>query len=95
MTNFDNLEERRVDAHLRDDARLHVYQAHIDLLIRDGREVVKEQLTLLCGVQIPDGEYELHYNWLGEPRGRMVGVVGGRLGPISAEEPVTVRLVRG
>ena len=95
MTNCDNLEERRVDGHLRDDAHLHVYQANIDLLIRDGREVVKEQLPLLCGVQIPDGDYELHYNWLGEARDRFVRIVDGRLEPISAEETLTARLLRG
>jgi hypothetical protein len=75
------LQERRVSAVLRDDARNHNYFVSLDLLIRDGREVVREALPLLSGAEVPDSNYELHYNWLDESRDRSIRVVGGRLEP--------------
>jgi len=75
------LQEKRVSAVLRDDVRLHSYFVSLDLLIRDGRDVIKEALPLLSGAEVPNSDYELHYNWLGESRDRLVRVVDGRLEP--------------
>lgn len=87
VTKTSGFQERRVSAVLRDDARNHSYFVSLDLLIRDGREVVKEALPLLSGAEVPDSNYELHYNWLDENRDRSVRVVGGRLEPPLQGEP--------
>jgi hypothetical protein len=79
VTNPNGLQERRVSAVLRDDACNHSYFVSLDLLIRNGHEVVKEALPLLSGTEVPNSTYQLHYNWRNQSRDRQVRVVDGRL----------------
>jgi hypothetical protein len=80
------LQEKRVSAVLRDEAAKHSYFVALDILIRDGREVIKEALPLLSGAEVPEGTYTLHYNWQNESKEREVRVVGGRLEPVATKK---------
>ncbi|MGA9804713.1 MAG: hypothetical protein WA383_13860 [Terriglobales bacterium] len=81
-TSPEGFQEKRIRAMLRNEAQRHNYYVALDLLVRDGREVVREALPLLSGSEVPDGNYTLHYNWLDESPERSVRVIGGRLEPV-------------
>ena len=74
---FENLRSERVVSRLRTNQR--TYFVSLELLILDGRELLKEDLSILSGFSVPDGEYTLCYDWKGESREKQVRVMGGRL----------------
>jgi hypothetical protein len=73
----DNLRSERVVAVLH--KQQHSYFVSLELLIRDDRDLLKEDLSILSGFQVPDGDYDLHYDWMDKPCEKRVRVAGGRL----------------
>ena len=79
VTSPEGLREKRVFAVLREEDKRRSYFVSLDLLIKDGCEVVRFALPLLSGSEVPDGDYTLHYNWIDQSFECPVRLVGGRL----------------